>query len=58
MTKYDLIDQIIVDLNALTVTGAQNFRIILTAIQNLSVLKDGLKKEDEARAKEEPEKQA
>lgn len=53
MTKFDLIDKIITDLNALTVQGAQNMRIVLAAIQNLSVLKEGLKKEDEARDKKD-----
>lgn len=55
MTKYELIDKIIVDLNNLTVHGVQNMQIVLTAVQNLSVLKDGLKKEDEAKGKAETE---
>ena len=55
MTKFDLIDKIISDLNALTVQGAQNMQIVLAAIQNLSVLKDGLAKEDEARKPREDE---
>ena len=54
MTKFDLIDKIITDLNALTLQGVQNFQIVLASIQNLSVLKDGLKKEDETRSKNEP----
>ena len=53
MTKFDLIDKIITDLNALTLQGVQNFQIVLASIQNLSVLKDGLKKEDETRSKNE-----
>lgn len=53
MTKFELIDKIIVDLNNLTVHGVQNMQIVLTAVQNLSVLKDGLSKEDEARNKKE-----
>lgn len=52
MTKFELIDKIIVDLNNLTVHGVQNMQIVLTAVQNLSVLKDGLKKEEEAKKAE------
>lgn len=57
MTKFELIDKIIVDLNNLTVHGVQNMQIVLTAVQNLSVLKDGLSKEDEARNKKEQDGQ-
>lgn len=49
MDKFQLIDKIIVDLNQLTVTGARNMQIVLATIQNLSVLKDGILREEDAR---------
>lgn len=47
MDKHQLINSIIIDLNDLTVKGAENMAIVMRAINNLSALSNGLKEETE-----------
>ena len=47
MTKFDLINRMIFDLDHLTVQGMGNMSIVLHTIENLKALADGLKEEDE-----------
>ena len=47
MTKFDLINRMIIDLDHLTVQGVGNMSIVLHTIENLKALGDGLKKEEE-----------
>ena len=50
MSKYELINRMIIDLNHLTVQGVNNMSIVLHTIENLQALADGLKKEEEEKA--------
>lgn len=49
MTKYELIDSIILNLNTINVTGVNNMCTIIDTIQKLSSLQNILKKEDAVR---------
>ena len=49
--KYEMLDAVIVAIDKLEdARGVEKCRIILDAIQRISALKDGLKKEDDAHA--------
>ena len=47
--KYGLIDSMVVELNKVGVKGIGNMKIIIETVQKLGALKEGLKKEEEAR---------
>ena len=49
MNKYEVVDRIIVTLNRVSVTGAKNVLALGNVFQMLSVLKDGMKEEEDSK---------
>lgn len=47
MNKYQLIENMVIELNRLTVQGVENMRIVIETIRNLDALIKGLQQETE-----------
>ena len=47
MNKYQLIENMVIELNCLTVQGVENMRIVIETIRNLDALSKGLQQETE-----------
>lgn len=47
MNKYQLIENMVIELNRLTVQGVENMRIVIETIRNLDALSKGLQQETE-----------
>lgn len=54
MTKFDLINRMIYDLDHLTVQGMGNMSIVLHTMENLKTLADGLEKEEKEKKEDKP----